>query len=123
MTPYLLVALGGAAGSVVRFAVASAIDAHLSTFPYGTLAINISGSCAIGLLATLLPRHPGLQQLLMVGVLGGYTTFSSFSLQTVRLLQDGRWSAGGMYMAASVILCVLGAALGLWLGQLATRGP
>jgi CrcB protein len=120
LNPYLLVACGGAAGSVARFAIAQAIDQRwASAFPVGTMAVNITGSFLIGLLAGLLD-HKGAQQLLMVGVLGGYTTFSSFSLQSVRLVQDGRWDYAALYVLGSVALCLLGTFLGQGLATLVT---
>lgn len=118
---YLWVALGGALGSVARFALATVLAERLGAiFPWMTLLVNASGSLVIGLLASL-GAH-GVRALdsadarafLMVGVLGGYTTFSSFSLQTLELARAGAWGAAGGYVALSLLLC-LG---GVWLGYL-----
>lgn len=106
----LAVAAGGAAGSVLRWAFGMALP-----FPFGTLAVNLIGSFAIGLVWVLLgPRwHP----LVMTGVLGGFTTFSAFSLDVLRLAESGRISAGLVYVAASVILSLAA----VWAGVLTGR--
>src|SRR5689334_14468034 len=98
---WLAVALGGAMGSLARFWLAAAVAAFTGPrFPWGTLLINILGSFVIGLVAaiTLTPArvamHPDVRAFLMVGVCGGFTTFSAFSLQTLELLQSGdTWPA------------------------------
>jgi fluoride exporter len=118
---WLAVAAGGALGSLARFWLAAAMTALTGPrFPWGTLLINVLGSFVIGLIAalTLTPErvgmHPDLRIFLMVGVCGGFTTFSAFSLQTLELLQTGDgWPAAG-YVLASVVLC-LGA---VWCGWL-----
>jgi CrcB protein len=118
---WLAVAAGGALGSVARFWLAAAMTALTGPrFPWGTLLINVLGSFVIGLIAalTLTPGriglHPDLRIFLMVGVCGGFTTFSAFSLQTLELLQTGDgWPAAG-YVAGSVVCC-LGA---VWCGWL-----
>lgn len=118
---YVWVALGGALGSVARFAIATVLAERLAhPFPWLTLLVNATGSLAIGLLASL-GAH-GVRMLdtadarafLMVGILGGYTTFSSFSLQTLELARAGAWVAAGGYVALSLLLC-LG---GVWAGYL-----
>jgi CrcB protein len=91
------------------------------TFPWGTLIVNVAGSFVIGLFFTLtgsdgrLLVSPTARQFVMVGLLGGYTTFSSFSLQTLTLLQDGEFLYAGANIAASVALCMLA----VWLGHIA----
>jgi CrcB protein len=120
-TTWLAVAAGGALGSVARFWLAAVMTALTGPrFPWGTLLINVLGSFVIGLIAalTLTPErigmHPDLRIFLMVGVCGGFTTFSAFSLQTLELLQTGdAWSAAG-YVLGSVVSC-LGA---VWCGWL-----
>src|SRR5207248_1696428 len=90
------------------------------TFPWGTLLVNISGSFAIGFFATLTGPdgrwlvNPTARQFFMIGVCGGYTTFSSFSFQTLNLLEDGEWLYAGANVLLSVLLCLAG----VWLGHL-----
>jgi CrcB protein len=122
---YLWIALGGALGSVARFGCSSLMAAWLGErFPWGTLLVNVLGSFTIGLLAALAgsdgrPLVAGdLRQFLLVGVLGGYTTFSSFSLQTLALAEQGEAARAGLYVVGSVALCLTAA----WLGQLVSAG-
>lgn len=125
MLAYLWVALGGALGSVARFALSGLVaDKFGPAFPWGTLAVNASGSLLIGVLAGLaLPEgrlDPGsrtfVTQFLMIGVCGGYTTFSSFSLQTLHLLRDREWLYAGGNVLLSVLLCMIAVWLGWQLG-------
>lgn len=119
MTKWLLIALGGAVGAVLRYALQEALG-HRDGLPLGTLLVNVSGCFLIGLLATWIPEQAGvrgdLRLALLVGVLGGYTTFSSFAWESVRLAQGGRAVAAIGYVAASNALCLVGAALGFWAG-------
>lgn len=117
---YVLVAIGSALGGTLRYWLSGLIAGLVGqTFPWGTLVINITGSFAIGLFGTLTAPDgrvfvPGeWRQFFMVGVCGGYTTFSSFSLQTLNLAQDGEWLWAGLNVALSVTLCLLG----VWLGH------
>ncbi len=118
---WLAVAAGGAIGSLARFWLAAAMTALTGPrFPWGTLLINVVGSGVIGLVAavTLSPArvamHSDLRIFLMVGVCGGFTTFSAFSLQTLELVQSGDiWPAAG-YIAGSILFC-LAAVWGGWL--------
>ena len=117
----IFVALGGAVGSVLRFlTVAGATRAFGAGFPFGTLGVNVLGSLLMGVLFHLLversqtPLAPGVT----AGLLGGFTTFSAFSLETVQLLEAGRVGAAALYILASVVLS-LGA---LMLGLLLARG-
>jgi len=119
---YLLIALGGALGSVGRFALSGFVAHHWGeTFPWGTLIVNVLGSFVIGFFATLtapdgrLLVSPGGRQFFMTGVLGGFTTFSSFSLQTLNLARDGEWWQAGGNVAASFVACLVA----VWLGHLA----
>jgi CrcB protein len=118
---YLLVALGGALGSVLRFFLSGLVAAHWGgTFPWGTLIINITGSFAIGFFSTLTgPDGRWVvgtegRQFFMVGICGGYTTFSAFSLQTLNLARDSEWLRAGGNIAGSVVLCLIA----VWLGHL-----
>ena len=116
---YLWVALGGALGSVARYACSlGAIRWLGASFPWGTLFVNVTGSFAIGMLAALVSAdgRPMLgsdaRSFLMIGVLGGFTTFSSFSLETLALARSGALGAASANVALSLVLC-LG---GVWLG-------
>lgn len=109
---YLWIALGGALGSVLRFALAGLFAQWLGHAFLGTTLVNITGSFLIGLVAALGPIALW-EQLLMIGLCGGYTTFSSFSLQTLELLREGRWPVACANAAASVIFCVAA----VWLGH------
>ena len=122
MMLYLAVALGGALGSMGRFFLSGVIaNAFGETFPLGTLVINVTGSFVIGFFGTLtapdgrLLVSPTTRQFVMVGVCGGYTTFSSFSLQTLNLMRDEEWLYAGANIVGSVVLCLIG----VWLGHLA----
>jgi CrcB protein len=116
MIPTLLVALGGAAGSVGRywtgvlFAGAFGLD-----FPFGTLVINIVGSFVIGLADAIGPGAE-MRALIMVGVCGGYTTFSTFSLQTLELIRAGHPVAASLNVLLSVALCLAATILGAGAG-------
>ena len=122
---YVWVALGGAVGAASRFAVAQWTGARWGwTFPWGTLAVNLTGSLAIGLVMTLLLARgadPTYRLLLVTGFLGGYTTFSAFSFETLSLLEARRWDAAALYVAGSVVLGLLATALGLGLARLFVR--
>ena len=107
-----LVALGGALGSSLRYLVGLAV-----AFPLGTLAVNVAGSFVIGLLwAVQADKGAPVMAFLMIGLLGGFTTFSSFSLDVMRLIEDGRQPAAGAYIAGSVALSLAACWLGLSLG-------
>lgn len=119
MMTYLLIGLGSALGGMSRYWLNGLISNAIGqTFPWGTLVINLTGSLAIGFFAALTGPDgawlvPGGGRLFfMVGVCGGYTTFSSFSLQTLSLLQDGEvlWGVGNILF--SLALCLTGAGLG-----------
>jgi CrcB protein len=120
MLNYLSVMLGGALGTGARY-WASGFIAHRSGefFPLGTLLVNISGSFVIGFFATATDPQgrlfvsPGFRQFFMIGMLGGYTTFSSFSLQTLDLAQTGDWLKAGL----NIFLSVAGCLLAVWAGR------
>lgn len=114
------VAAGGALGSVARFTVTSLMGRWLGAgFPWGTLAVNLAGSLAMGLLAGLAAHRWSLgleaRALLFTGLLGGFTTFSTFSLDIVTLIERGTWGAAVVYGTASVVLGVSGLVLGLFM--------
>jgi len=118
----ILIAAAGALGSVLRYLVSRAAQPLGGiTFPAGTLAVNISGALLIGFLATyLLERSTvsaDVRRTVIIGMLGAYTTFSAFSLETLELLDAGEW----WYAALNVLLSVGGALLAVWLGQTLAR--
>ena len=119
MQLYLWIALGSALGGMARFWCTGVMARLLGeTFPWGTLLVNVLGSLIIGFFATLTAPDgrmfvdQTIRQFVMIGFLGGYTTFSSFSLQTFELLRAGENIRAGIYIAASVLLCLLGTVLG-----------
>ncbi|WP_404375593.1 fluoride efflux transporter CrcB [Vreelandella aquamarina] len=120
ITGVLLVALGGALGGIVRFAISNAM-AHVlgKAFPWGTLLVNASGALLAGWLFGVygVPNTQPLWLFAVAGLLGGYTTVSSFSLQTLELWQRGQAYRAALNMAATLLLGVAMAALGWWLAQ------
>jgi CrcB protein len=121
MMTYLLVALGGALGSVARFWISGLVSGSQAgaTFPWGTLVVNITGSFVIGFFSTLTepggrwPASNSTRTFFMLGICGGYTTFSSFSLQTLNLMRSGDWFKAGENCVLSLVLCLVG----VWLGH------
>ena len=119
---YLWVALGSALGGVIRFWLSGLISATKfgSTFPLATLVINVTGSFLIGFFNASTGTDgrwmatPTVRTFFMVGVCGGYTTFSAFSLQTLNLANEGQWFQAGANVFLSVVLCLVG----VWLGQM-----
>ena len=116
------VALGSAVGGVARFALASLVQQRVGpNFPVGTLIVNISGSFLLGLILRYAlgtqAVTPEVRALLTTGFCGGYTTFSTFTYDTMLLLEDGQTSRAGMYVLLSVALSLAGA----WLGILGAR--
>ena len=122
---YLYVAAGGAFGAVCRYLLTSEITSLAGRgFPYGTMTANIIGSLlmgvAIGVIATMLPRGKEFHALIVIGALGGFTTFSAFSYDSWLLIERGQWLAAGVYILGSVILCILAFFAGMWLFKVAT---
>ncbi|MBV0891284.1 fluoride efflux transporter CrcB [Paracoccus sp. Z118] len=115
MNPYLQVALGGAMGATARYGVnRAAMTAFGPGFPWATLIVNVAGSFAMGALVVMLARLGNAwAPLLMTGLLGGFTTFSAFSLDTLTLWQRGEHASAAAYVAASVGLSLLAIAAGL----------
>ena len=114
----LIVLLGGAAGTLARYVVSVLTLAISRELPWGTIIVNVTGSFVIGLFGTLtlaqgrFPLSENARLFVMVGFCGGYTTFSSFSLQTLDLLRSGAIARAGINIGASVVLCVASVALG-----------
>jgi CrcB protein len=107
MPPVLLVALGSAVGGAARWALSGWIDGRSgSGFPWGTLAVNALGGLLIGVGAAVIERE-SVRLLLIAGVLGGFTTFSAYSLQSLQLLQGGRLGLALGYALGSVVICLL----------------
>src|SRR3954452_11039875 len=120
MFNYLFVMLGGAIGTGARFWLSGLVAARYGeAFPLGTLIVNITGCFLVGLLATVADPAgrflvaPGTRQFLLLGICGGYTTFSSFSLQTLDLVREGDWLRAALNLAFSLILCLFAT----WLGR------
>lgn len=120
MLNYIWISLGGAIGTAARFWFSGVVaQRYGQTFPYGTLAVNVTGSLIIGMFAALTEPDgrwlvsPSFRQFFMIGICGGYTTFSSFSLQTLTLAQEGEWFRAGANSVASFALCLLA----VWLGH------
>ena len=123
------VAIGSALGGVSRYLLGGLVQRILdTTFPAGTLLVNISGSFLLGAILRYAIDTPSLspevRALLTIGFCGGYTTFSTFSYEAVALLKDGEWTRAGFYMAASVLLSIGGTLLGFGLARevIALRG-
>ncbi|MCR5414036.1 MAG: fluoride efflux transporter CrcB [Kiritimatiellae bacterium] len=115
---FLMVFVGGGCGSVLRYAVALAIPS--ASFPWATLCVNAFGSLAIGLLGGWSSRFgwsEGMRLAITVGLCGGFTTFSTFSKESLELAEAGRWCAFGSYVAGSVILGLAAVALGYVLAR------
>ena len=119
---YALIAAGGALGSIARFFLSGVVANQFGvTFPWGTIVVNVTGSFIIGFFATLTGPEGrwfvsgNSRQFFMTGICGGYTTFSSFSLQTLNLADDGEWFRAGANVMLSVISCLVA----VWLGHIA----
>jgi CrcB protein len=118
---YFWIAVGSALGGMARYWLSGFVAEHIGeTFPWGTIVVNISGSFVIGFFGTLtapdgrLLVGPTTRQFVMVGLCGGYTTFSSFSIQTLNLFRDGDWLRAGGNIILSVALCLVA----VWLGHI-----
>jgi fluoride exporter len=122
MIVYLWIAFGSALGGVARYACQAWATRHISeTFPWGTMIVNIVGCSFIGFFFTFTGPDgrvivgPTMRQFVMVGICGGYTTFSSFSLDALNRVRDGQWAQAAGYVLGSLVFCLLG----VWLGHMA----
>lgn len=129
MLTYLWIAIGGALGSVARYACSSAVARSFGeTFPWGTLLVNVLGSFVIGFFSTLTGPDgrwivpPDARLFVAVGVCGGFTTFSSFSLQTLSLIRGGEFVAAFGNIVGSVALCLVSVWAGYVLAALVNKG-
>jgi fluoride exporter len=126
VTRFLLICLGGTVGTAARYGVQVLSARLLGTgFPYGTLAVNVTGSFLIGVInqvAFTTPHiSPTVRVMLTIGVMGGFTTYSSFSFETLELVQDGAWLAAGVNIVLNTALCLAACALGMGLGRVFAR--
>ena len=125
MVTYIWVAVGGAIGTLGRYWLAGLVSRAIGeSFPWGTLVINVTGSFIIGFFATVtgpdgrIFAPTDVRQFVMIGICGGYTTFSSFSLQTLNLINDNQW----FYAGANVVLSVVACLVAVWAGHLLALG-
>ncbi|WP_372737876.1 fluoride efflux transporter CrcB [Neptunomonas sp.] len=122
MQTILAVATGGALGAASRYWLAGILNDKADRLPVGTLTCNILGSLLMGVLFVLIMEKarlsPELRPLLMVGFLGAFTTFSSFSLETVALLQEGHIMSALIYVLLSVLMCIAALSAGIWITRL-----
>ncbi len=119
----LLIFIGAGLGGVFRYWISNSVYWFVGRqFPYGTLVVNVSGCFLMGLLFVLILERfngigPPLRSLLLIGLLGGYTTFSSFSIETLNLFENGAWISAFLNISLSVILCIAAT----WLGVIGGR--
>lgn len=122
MTQVLAIAAGGAAGSVLRFWMSGWVHSLVGRgFPYGTLAVNVLGCLLMGLLFVMFVERLSLDSAVragvLIGVLGGFTTFSSFSIETINLIEEGLWLKAGLNAGLSLIFCVAATWIGVALAR------
>ena len=120
---WFAVAVGGALGSIARYALSTWIfDISSHKFPYATLAVNVLGSFFMGILFVIIVEKAALptemRSLLMIGFIGAFTTFSTFSLEALGLWQNGHIFMSVVYMLATVILCLIAISSAIWLTRL-----
>src|ERR1700761_6923823 len=126
MTPMILlmVAIGGGVGAVIRFVVAGTIQsAAWPGYPWGIFVVNITGGLAMGLIVELaalkITMSPEMRAFLTTGILGGYTTFSTYSLDSVMLIERGAYASAAFYIVGSAVLSILAVFAGMWAVRIA----
>ena len=122
MTNIIFIAVGGAAGALLRYWMSNSIYAVLGrAFPYGTLSVNVTGSLLMGLCYVFMFERMDIgvewRAGLMIGLLGAFTTFSTFSIETLNLIESGEQLRAGMNILLSVTLCILGCWIGMIIGR------
>jgi len=122
VTRYLLVGLGGGLGSMMRYMVGGYASSRMNArFPYGTFLVNCTGCFLIGLVVAVLAERtdlsPNWKYLIPIGFIGGYTTFSSFELETFRSVENGEMLIAGLNVSLSVVIGFIG----VWLGMIAGK--
>ncbi len=122
MEKYLFIGLGGFLGSIARFGIASFIQNKTeSLFPYGTMVVNIAGCFIIGLLMTLFQERiivsQNIRLFLIIGILGGFTTFSSFSYDTFAMMKSGNLFGAGLNAGMSLFGCLIATVVGFYVGE------
>ncbi|WP_242658510.1 fluoride efflux transporter CrcB [Klenkia brasiliensis] len=125
MRTYLVVACGGVLGALARWAVSLGLPHTPGSWPWATVTVNLTGCLAIGLLLAVLlarsPGHPWLRPFLATGVLGGYTTFSTFAVDAAQLVEAGRWPVAAAYVLVSALGGLLAVVVGLAAGRRVVR--
>ncbi len=122
MRVYLLIALAGSLGAMARFGLINFINHHLGrAFPFGTLAVNVLGSALMGFLAVYLLQKfqlaPEYRIAILTGFLGAFTTMSTFSIDSLTLIEREQWLLAGVYIGVTVVLCILAARGGMLLAE------
>lgn len=118
MREVFLVGIGGMVGSIARYGISSLFSSYITQFPFATFIVNVVGCLLIGIVFGLLERNvigSDMRLLLATGVCGGFTTFSTFSAETLFLLRDGFTITALLYVLLSIILCVVFTFVGLWI--------
>lgn len=119
---WILIALGGALGAMARYWVSGVLNNAEHRLPFGTLTVNVLGSFLMGVCFVLVLERaklsPEMRPLLMTGFMGAFTTFSTFSLEAVALIQEGHMMSALIYISLSLILCLVALYAGLWLTRL-----
>ena len=121
MARFLLICLGGAVGTGARYLFSTAVTRAFGNFPFGTLGVNVIGSFLASVIMVLALEKSALSNdvrlILVTGMLGGFTTYSSFNYQTLELLRQKDWSTGALNLVATVTLCLVAGCLGLVAGR------